>query len=93
MLDNCDSNGTTAAGNFKHPTATDCNSWVAQAWKELRMDGVRKKAAELGMAADPGAEIVGFQDTVFEDVQPSGAEEDFGDPELRNQLLAIEQEL
>ena len=46
------------------------------------MDGVRRKAAELGMTADPGPEVVGFQDSVFEDVQPSGAEEDFGDSEL-----------
>ena len=54
------------------------------------MDGVRKKAEELGMTANPGPEVVGYQDDFFEDVQSRGAEEKFGDSELWNELLTIE---
>ena len=75
MLEN--QNEVTAAGNYKHPERIDCVQWVYEAWKDLSMAGVIKKAAELGMTADLGPEIPGYKrdDDVVE-LEPSGAEID-----------------
>jgi len=82
MLDKCENNGTTHAGNFKHPTVTDCNSWVVETWKEFRINDERKKVVELRITSDTGQDIIGLQDTVFQDVQPNNTEENFGDSEI-----------
>ena len=67
--------GVTAAGNYKHPERIDCVKWVSQVWDDLKMDGVKAKAAELGMTSDLGPEIPGYKrgDDVVE-LEPSGPE-------------------
>ena len=92
MLEQCEARGITPAGNLRHPTPTECNQWVTQAWKELSMSGVKKKAAELGMAANPGPPVEGYEDAEFEDVEPKGAEEEYGDEEFWYDLLRREEE-
>ena len=87
MLEECESRGVTPAGNFRHPSPTDCNNWIVQAWKELSMAGVKKKATELGMAAAPGPVVEGYVDADFEDVEPQGPEEEYGDADLWYDLL------
>ena len=32
MLNECEKMGTTAAGNYKHPTYPDCLQWVSKVW-------------------------------------------------------------
>ena len=80
------------AGNYHHPTSTDCNSWVTKAWSGLKMNGVLRKAEGLGMAAAPGPEVEGYVDEAFQDVEPAGEEEDLGDEKLWNDLLRAEEE-
>lgn len=74
MLENS-TNGVTAAGNYKHPERIDCVKWVSEVWDDLSMDGVKAKAAELGMTSDLGPEIAGYRrnDDVV-DLEPSGEE-------------------
>ena len=82
------------AGNFRHPTPTNCNTWVTKAWKNLKMDGVLKKAAELGMTPAPGPEVAGYEDKDFADVLPQGPEEEVVDEELWKDFMAqVEAEL
>ena len=69
MIEGCESRGVTPEGNFRHPTPTDCNSWVTKAWSGLSMSGVLRKVEELGMTAAPGPEIEGYADEGFQDVQ------------------------
>ena len=86
MLETCESLGVTSAGN--------CNTWVTQAWKNLKMDGVVKKALELGMTPAPGPEVEGYEDKNFADVLPRGQEEEVVDEELWKDLMAqVEAEL
>ena len=68
-------NGVTAAGNYKHPERIECAKWVSEVWTDLSMEGVKSKAAELGMTSDLGPEIPGYQrnDSVV-DLEPSGEE-------------------
>ena len=77
MLENCERRGVTAAGNFRHPTPTECNTWVTKAWEELEMSGVLKKAAELGMTPAPGPPVEGYVEKQFVDVQPEGEDEEY----------------
>ena len=92
MLQGCDARGVTPAGNFRHPSPSDCNQWVTEAWHELRMDGVLKKAEELGMDAAPGPAVEGYVEEGFEDVQPLGQEEEYFDEALWNDLVAEEEQ-
>ena len=58
------------------------------------MSGVLKKTAELGMSANPGPPVEGYEENGFEDVQPEGAEKELGDADLWYDLLkATENEL
>ena len=94
MLETCESLGVTPAGNFRHPTPTNCNTWVTKAWKNLKMDGVLKKAAELGMTPAPGPEVAGYEDKDFADVLPQGPEEEVVDGELWKDFMPqVEAEL
>ena len=94
MMETCEVLRLTPASNFRHPTPTDCNAWVSKAWRSLSMSGVLKKTAELGMSANPGPPVEGYEEKGFEDVQPEGAEEEFGDADLWYDLLkATENEL
>ena len=86
MLEQCERRGVTPAGNYKSPTRTEINSWVAKAWKNLKMNGVKKAAHRLGMSADPGEPVEGYVPAVFKDVAPRGAEEEYGDRELWQDL-------
>ena len=62
MLEECKKQGTTAAGNYKHPIYPDCLKWVADSWAKLDTTGLRKAAKRLGMAADPGPVIPDYVD-------------------------------
>ena len=77
MLENCERRGVTAAGNFRHPTPTECNTWVTKTREELEMSGVLKKAAELGMTPAPGPPVEGYVEKQFVDVQPEGEDEEY----------------
>ena len=74
MLKESEKVGTTQAGKYKHPTYPDCLNWVAKSWKDLNTAGVLKKAKDLGMTAEPGPEIEGYEDENFSDQQPVGPE-------------------
>ena len=74
MFEECKKVGTTAAGNYKHPTYPDCLKWVVQSWAKLDTAGVRKTAKRLGMGADPGPIIPGYVDEHFQEPKPSGEE-------------------
>ena len=89
MLKNCDRE-ITAAGNFKYATVVECLQWVTESWEGLSMEGVKKKAEELGMAADPGPPVAGYVDQQFIDVQAQGQEIDVVDEELGADLEAAE---
>ena len=43
-----------------------------EVWRELDTTGVVKAAQRLGMTADPGPEIEGYEDKYFKDYQPNG---------------------
>ena len=93
MITECERRGLTEAGNYRAPTPTDCNKWVASAWEALKVDGVKKKAKELGMLVDPGPPVEGYVDNLdFVDAQPQGEEEVFADEDLLADLVASEQE-
>ena len=87
MINVCESRGITEAGNFRAPTPTDCNQWVVTAWEKVKSEAIIKKAKELGMQAEPGPPVEGYVDEFFEDMQPQGEEEEFGDEELWENLL------
>ena len=53
--------GLTKA-NRRSPKLSDVVNWFDEAWKELSMEGVKKKAKDLGMSAEPGPPVVGFVD-------------------------------
>ena len=58
------------------------------------MEGVKRKPEELGMCAAPGPAIEGYDDSGFEDVQPSGENKEVFDEALWADLVAAaEQEL
>ena len=67
MLETNDLLGLTKAGNRKHSTLKNVIEWLNKSWNAISMEGVKKKAKELGMAADPGPEVAGYV--------PKGAEE------------------
>ena len=60
MLQTNDSLGLTAAGNRKHPTLKDVIEWLDTSWNAVSMEGVKKKAKELGMSAEPGPAVEGY---------------------------------
>ena len=74
VLGECKKQGTTSAGNYKHPSYPDCLKWVADSWAKLDTTGVRKTAKRLGMTADPGPVIPGYVGQHFQDLVPSGDE-------------------
>ena len=92
MLEQCERRGTTPAGNLRHASPTECNSWVTQAWAALSTSGVKRKAAELGMTADAGPPVQGYKERCFEDEEPKGDEEESGDEELCRDLMKAEEE-
>ena len=60
MLQTNDSLGLTAAGNRKHPTLKDVIEWLDTSWNAVSMEGVKKKAKELGMSAESGPAVEGY---------------------------------
>ena len=58
----------TAASNRKHPTLKNVIEWLNDSWNGLSMEGVKKKAEELGMAADPGPEIESYVPKDFDEL-------------------------
>ena len=56
------------------------------------MEGVKRKAEELGMCAAPGPAIEGYEDSGFEDVQPSGENKEVFDEALWADLVAAEEQ-
>ena len=90
MLKNCGGRVITPAGNFKHATVVECLQWVTEAWEGLSMEGVKKKAEELGMAENPGPPVAGCVDQQFIDVQAQGHKIDVVDDELGADLEAAE---
>ena len=88
MINICKSRGITEAGNFRAPTPSDCNQWVVNALEKVKSSSIIKKAKELGMCPEPGPPVEGYVDDLFEDVEPQGAEEEYGDEELWQNLIA-----
>ena len=86
MLNECEKMGTTAAGNYKHPTYPDCLQWVSKVWKELDTAGVVKASQRLGMTADPAPEVEGYVDKYFKDYQPDAEEIQVEDPDFAADL-------
>jgi len=70
-------------------SSNDCNQWVVNAWAKVKPSSIIKKAKELGMCAEPGPPVEGYVDDLFEDVDPQGAEEEYGDAELWQNLIAF----
>ena len=56
------------------------------------MEGVKRKAEELGMCAAPGPAIEGYENSGFEDVQPSGEIKEVFDEALWADLVAAEEQ-
>ena len=75
---------------MQYSTYPDCLNWVVKSWKDLNTAGVVKKAQKLGMTADPGPEIEGYEDASFQDVKPSGGEAEIADPEFEQDILDVE---
>ena len=55
------------------------------AWEQVKPEGIIKKAnscKQLGMCPEPGPPVEGYVDEFFEDIEPQGEEEEYGDAEL-----------
>ena len=68
MLDNNNELGLTKAKNRRHPELSDVMNWLDESWKGLSMEGVKKKAKELGMFAEPGPPVPGYVDKLAENL-------------------------
>ena len=58
------------------------NQWAVNAWEKVKSSSIIKKAKELGMCPEPGLPVEGYVDDLFEDAEPQGAEEEYGDEGL-----------
>ena len=90
MMEHSDSLGLTAAGNRRHPKLSDVVNWLDEAWKGLSMEGVKKKAKELGMTADPGPVVKGFVDKVADDLYNVAEDGNLIEPEAEEEALIVD---